>query len=304
VAKVRSVAVRTDHHPQEATTMPELDDLLGVLALTPTGEGTWSAASLEFGGGSVVFGGQLLAQSILAGAAVDPAKEVKSIHTVFARGASTDAPLEYEVDVMQAGRTFASATVTASQAGRLCTRSLVLLHAPDPDLIRHQPDPGADLAPLDAEPSAHGSGFWEIRTVGGVDIADPDATGPAELDVWTRFPGAPDDPTVNRALLAFASDGFLIGTAMRPHPGVGQSLAHRSISTSVITHTLTFHAPVEAGRWMLLSHESPAAGAGRSYGRAHVYAEDGALVASYVQENMIRAFGEGQAPAAGTRAAH
>ena len=50
---------------------------------------------------------------------------------------------------------------------------------------------------------------------------------------------------------------------------------------------------------MLLSHESPAAGQGRSYGRAHVYAESGELVASYVQENMIRAFGEGQAPAPG-----
>ena len=284
--------------------MPELDDLLAVFALEPTGEGTWQGDSIEFGGGSVVFGGQLLAQSLLAGAAVDPAKEVKSIHTVFARGASTEAPLEFEVDVMQAGRTFASATVTASQAGRLCTRSLVLLHAPDPDLIRHQPDGPGDATPEEAEPSAHGNGWWEIRTVGGVDIADPDAVGPAELDVWTRFVGAPDDPTLNQALLAFASDGFLIGTAMRPHAGVGQSMAHRTISTSVITHTLTFPAPVHAAGWMLLSHESPSAGQGRSYGRAHVYAEDGTLVASYVQENMIRAFAEGQAPPAGTKAAH
>ncbi len=143
-----------------------------------------------------------------------------------------------------------------------------------------------------------------MRTVGGVDIGDPDAVGPAGLDVWSRFPGAPADPTVNQALLAFATDGFLIGTAMRPHRGVGQSLAHRSISTSVITHTLTFHQPVEAGRWNLLSHESPFAGRGRSYGRAHVYSEAGDLVASYVQENMIRAFAEGRAPQPGERSAH
>ena len=127
--------------------------------------------------------------------------------------------------------------------------------------------------PEDAVASEHSTGFWEVRTVGGVDIADPDAIGPAVLDVWTRFPGAPADPALNQALLAFATDGFLIGTAMRPHPGVGQSLAHRTISTSVITHTLTFHAPVDAGAWMLLSHESPTAGQGRSYGRAHVYTE-------------------------------
>ena len=284
--------------------MPELADLLAVFDLEPTGKSTFTGASIEFGGGSVVFGGQLLAQSLLAGATADPSKEVKSIHTVFARGGSTDAPMEYEVDVMQAGRSFASAAVTARQGDRLCTRSLVLLHAPDPDLIRHQPEAPSVGPPEDAVASPHSSGFWEVRTVGGVDIADPDAIGPAELDVWTRFPGAPADPARNQALLAFATDGFLIGTAMRPHPGAGQALAHRTISTSVITHTLTFHAPVDAGQWMLLSHESPMAGLGRSYGRAHVFAESGELVASYVQENMIRAFAEGKAPAPGTKAAH
>ncbi len=284
--------------------MPELADLLAVFDLEPTGEGTFTGASIVFGGGAVVFGGQLLAQSILAGATVDPTKRVKSIHTVFARGASTDAPLEFDVDLMQNGRSFASASVTARQGERLCTRSLVLLHAPDPDLIRHQPEAPAVGRPEDAVASEHSSGFWEVRTVGGVDLSDPDAVGPAELDVWTRFPGAPGGPVLNQALLAFATDGFLIGTAMRPHRGVGQAQAHRTVSTSVITHTLTFHAPVDAGRWMLLSHESPWAGEGRSYGRAHVYAESGELVASYVQENMIRAFAEGRAPTTGSRAAH
>ena len=284
--------------------MPELADLLAAFDLEATGPGTFTGSSIVFGGGSVVFGGQLLGQSMLAGATADPTKEIKSIHTIFARGASTDVPLEFDVDVMQSGRSFASAAVTARQGERLCTRSLVLLHAPDPDLIEHQPDAPAVGSPEDAVASEHSNGFWEIRTVGGVDIADPDAVGPAVLDVWTRFEDAPEDPALNQALLAFATDGFLIGTAMRPHPGVGQSLAHRSISTSVITHTLTFHRPVAADRWMLLSHESPQAGQGRSYGRAHVYSEAGALVASYVQENMIRSFGEGQAPAPGTKSAH
>jgi hypothetical protein len=71
---------------------------------------------------------------------------VASIHTVFARGATLDEPLEIEVDQMATGRTFASAAVTIRQGERLCTRSLVLLSAPDPDLIRHQ-----DAAPPVAE---------------------------------------------------------------------------------------------------------------------------------------------------------
>lgn len=284
--------------------MAELSDLLDVLRLEPAGEGAFTARSVALTGGSVVFGGQLLAQAVVVGATVDPSKVVKSVHTVFARGASLEAPLDVEIDVMSSGRAFASAAVTVRQGGKVCTRSLVLLSAVEPDLIRHQDDAPSVGSPADATPSSHGAGFWEIRTVGGVDIGDPDAVGPAELDVWTRFPDAPDDPVINQALLAFSTDGFLIGTAMRPHAGVGQSMAHVSISTSVVSHTLTFHEPVDASSWMLLHQSSPYAGNGRSYGRADVFSESGALVASFVQDNMIRDFPAGSAPAAGQRAAH
>jgi acyl-CoA thioesterase len=281
-----------------------VSELLDVFELEPVGDGHLVARNATVMGGSVVFGGQILAQSILAGATVDPSKEVKSIHTIFARGASLDSPLDIDVDVMQSGRAFASSSVTVRQGDRLCARSLVLLNNPDPDLIRHQPDMPAVGAPEDATPSSHGGGFWEIRTVGGVDISDPAAVGPATLDVWTRFPGAPDDQLTSTALLGFATDGFLIGTAMRPHEGVGQSMAHVSISTTVISHTLTFHEPFRASDWMLLSQSAPYAGRGRGYGRADVFTSDGRMVASFAQENMIRDFPEGQAPGAGGRAKH
>lgn len=281
--------------------MSELSELLDVLELEPTGEHRYRARNFSSAPGGVVFGGQILAQALIAAAAVDPGKEVKSLHTVFARGADKSQPLDVEVDVMHTGRAFGSASVTLAQGGRVCARSLALLSADEPDLIRHQPDPPDVGAPGDATPSTHGGEWWEIRTVDGVDISDPDAVGPAELNVWTRFPGAPSDPGTGRALLSYASDGFLIGTAMRPHKGVGQALAHVSISTSVITHTLTFHEPFDAGDWLLLAHESPFAGRGRSYGRANVFTSDGRLVASFVQDNMIRDFPAGQAPAAGER---
>ena len=106
------------------------------------------------------------------------------------------------------------------------------------------------------------------------------------------------------ALLAYASDGFLIATAMRPHEGGGQSLAHRTVSTTVLTQTISFHEPFAASDWLLLAHEAPFAGRGRSYGRANVFTTDGAMVASYVQDNMVRDFPAGQAPAAGQRSAH
>jgi len=282
----------------------ELSDLLSVLELEPAGEGRFTARNFGDGPGLVVFGGQLLAQALVAGAQVDPSKDVKTIHTIFARSGALDQPLDVAVDVMHTGRAFASATVSFSQGGKLCSRSLVLLSAQEPDLIRHQPDrPAVDPPALGAS-SAHGGDWWEIRTCGGADINDPDAIGPAQLDVWMRFPGAPGDVRTGQALLAYASDGFLIGTAMRPHPGVGQALSHVTISTTVLTHTLTFHEPFSAAEWVLVSHEAPYAGRGRSYGRAHVFTEDGRLVASFVQDNMIRDFPQGQAPQPGERSRH
>lgn len=263
--------------------MVSVEELVGALALEATGPDRYRAGPAESGHG-VVFGGQLLAQSLVAGAAGHEGKRAKTLHTVFARGASPDAPLEIAVEPMHAGRAFASSTITISQGDRLCTRSLLLLSADEPDLIRH-----ADPAPRRAAPADEPrSGEWEVQVVDDVDIRDPELTGPPDLDVWTRFPGAPDDPLIDQALLAFATDGFLIGTAMRPHPGVGQAQAHITLSTGVVSHTLTFHEAFAARDWLLLSHHSPFAGGGRSYGRADVFRADGTLVASYVQDAMIR----------------
>lgn len=275
--------------------MPTIAAALDAFDLEQTGDGRYRGTHLDQGH-AVVFGGQLLAQALVAATRAVPDKEVLSLHNVFARGASFDEPLDIAVDVAHAGRAFATATVTTSQSGRTCTEAVVLLHAPDDDLIRH-----ADPAPPVGPPPASGGGgeggeWWDIAVVGGADIADPDAVGPAELQVWTRFPGAPDDLATSQALLAYASDGFLIGTAMRPHAGVGQSMAHVSVSTTVLAQTLSFHEPFHAGDWLLLDHRSAYAGRGRSHGDARVFAADGRLVASFSQENMIRAMPGGPKP--------
>jgi acyl-CoA thioesterase len=281
--------------------MTTIDDVVAALDLEPRDGGGFRAGHLDTGHG-VVFGGQLLAQALVAAARTVPDKQVLSLHNVFARGASPAEPLDLDVAVLPAGRAFASTAVTVSQGGRLCTRALVLLHDPSPDLIRHQPALPPSAGSPDDLPPRPGEGWWDIRVVGGVDLADPEAVGPAELQVWTRFPGAPDDPTTSQALLAYASDGFLIGTAMRPHPGIGQSMAHVSVSTTVLTQTLTFHEPFHAAEWLLLDQRSPYAGRGRSHGRAEVFAADGRLVASFGQDNMIRDFPTDRAPQPGERA--
>jgi acyl-CoA thioesterase-2 len=261
--------------------------LLDALVLEPVGAGLFRAGHADAAHG-VVSGGQLLGQTLVAAAAGHDGKSAKTIHTVFARAGSSDAPLDIRVDSISAGRTFASSSVVISQGGRICAQSVVLLTADEPDLIRH-----ADTAGVAAPPSERlADGQWQVSIVDGVDISDPDAVGPPDLDVWVRCDGAPADLLLNQALIAYSTDFFLIGTAMRPHAGVGQAQAHKTLSTGVISHTLTFHEQAPADEWTLLRHHSTYVGRGRSYGQANVFRRDGVLAASFVQDAMIRPMGD------------
>ncbi|MGI9578586.1 MAG: acyl-CoA thioesterase [Microthrixaceae bacterium] len=275
----------------------KIDDLLEAFRLDALGDGLFRATSVDLGG-PMVYGGQILGQSLLAAQSSDPAKAVKTIHTVFAKPASIDHPLELGCEVMHSGRALASVTVTASQGERLCARSIVLLSSDEPDFVTHRDQAPPLEVPETGQPPcgdrtlderAPEDSAFDTRLVGDVDVNDPDQVGPASLDVWARCVDAPRDQPTNRALLAYLSDGFLIGTAMRPHEGLGQSQAHVSVATAVLSHTLTFHDDVAMGEWLLLSHASGHAGGGRSHGSAQVFDSSGRLVASYMQDAMIRA---------------
>jgi acyl-CoA thioesterase-2 len=263
-----------------------IDAVLDAFRLEQVGECDFRAANVDIGG-PMVYGGQILGQSLLAAQATDPEKSATTIHTVFAKPGSVDRPLELTCEVMHRGRALGSVTVTAAQGERLCARSIVLLGADGPDFIRHA-DPAPALDPPGDGGAVDPGEAFDTRIVGDVDVNAPDLVGPPELDVWVRSVRAPRDRAVNRALLAFVSDGFLIGTAMRPHEGVGQSQAHVSLATAVVSHTLTFHEDVDLRDWVLLSHRSDHAGHGRSHGSARVFDAAGRLVASYVQDAMIR----------------
>jgi acyl-CoA thioesterase len=280
--------------------MSSLSEALDVFDVRPVDDGHYSAVNLPDGPGRVVFGGQLLAQSLLAASKTVADKQVLSMHTIFLQGASVSDPLDLRVDTLHQGRSFATVSVAISQDDIDCATSLVLMHAPDEDVIRHQTDPPTVEPAEDLIGTGH-SDWWDVRVCGGVDVRDPNAIGPPRLQLWSRVPDAPDDIAMNQALLAFATDGFLIGTAMRPHEGVGQSLAHVSIATTVLAHTLTFHEPFKARDWLLLDHHSVGAGRGRSHGLGDVFESDGRLVCSFSQDNMIRNLPEQYRPSTGEK---
>jgi acyl-CoA thioesterase-2 len=274
----------------------QLGHMLEALSLEEIGPATYEAPHVEAGRG-VVFGGQLIAQAIVASSREHPEKRPRAVHTLFAQGVLADEPAEIRVESMHGGRNLASATVSFCQHDRICARSLVLLDVDEPDLIRHArpmpvvPDP--DPAKATADPLA----APETLIVGDVDIIDPERSGPPSLQMWVRFAGAPADDVTLRALLAYPTDGWLIATALRPHLGFGQAMAHREISTGVVSHSISFEALFAPEDWLLIDHESVHAGNGRTFGRADIYAQDGRLVASFSQDALVRAWPEGQGPA-------
>ncbi|MEQ8840282.1 MAG: thioesterase family protein [Acidimicrobiales bacterium] len=274
-----------------------MSDIPPILRLEPVSENRYAVTNAgDAAENPVVFGGQLLAQMITAAGAHSEGKTVRTIHTTFARAARVDADTELLVDTFHGGRSFASHTITAVQGDRICARAQVLTDAGEPDLIEHH-DPAPERTPPAGDGDTGHSVFpgAEFVIADGVDLVDSAApVGPAELTVWYRSRHTPDDPLVNQAVLAWGTDGFLIGTAMRPHAGMGYDRAHVDLSTGVIGHTLTFHRPFSMTDWLLMEHEAPFAGGGRSYGRCHIFDRAGALVASYIQDNMIRAMPQGQ----------
>jgi acyl-CoA thioesterase II len=252
---------------------------------------------------NVVFGGQILAQMIVA-AHVDrnlerpDAKEVKSIHAIFARAGDYTQPIEYEVERMHDGRTLGSDTVTFAQNGKVMSRGLILWSKDEPDLIRHTEhvEMPKVAGPDDPGHKTDGRVFpgAEGRIVDGIDTwSDDEPLRPARQNVWTRYDHDYSVP-VNQAILSWATDGYLIGTAMLPHEGHNEGHAHKTISTGVVAHTLNFHDRFRADEWLLLANESIWAGRGRTHGRCHIWTQDGRLVATYTQDNLVRGWSDGQ----------
>jgi acyl-CoA thioesterase len=260
------------------------------LVLEQTGENRFRGPSVPSDYRPVVFGGQLMGQMIVAAATTLPDKNVKSIHAIFARAGTVTQPVDLDVDVMHAGRALASVTITARQGDRLLSRGLLLLDAGEPDLIRHSLPMPEVARPGQLDPRKGTEEGSDVRIVDEVDLMTPDVTGDPELFIWVRFDQAPDNLAVHQALLSWYTDPFLIGAALRPHAGIGQSMAHDTISTGVITHTLSFHEPVKVTDWLLLANQSLFAGGGRTYGSGQIFDEQGNQVASFVQENLVRAF--------------
>ena len=277
-----------------------LAELLSILDLESIEPGVFRGQSERDRHGRV-YGGQSLAQALVAAARAGPGWPVHSLHAYFLEPGDPQQPLRYAVEPLQRTRSFLRCGVAASQGETPVLHALVSLQplqtgpehqlamppAPDPETL---PTPAERVERQRAEiPAETLPWIGRPRAIEMRHVEPPASLGgrgePRNL-AWFRAPGAVgDDPLVHQALIAYASDLSFNDNAARPHARPG-TLGVRMAS---LDHALWFHAPARADDWLLYAQESTRAAAGRGFVRGAIFDRDGVHVATTAQECLMRA---------------
>jgi acyl-CoA thioesterase-2 len=240
-----------------------------------------------------VFGGQVLAQALVAGGrTVDEERHPHSLHGYFLRPGDPAVPIVYVVERTRDGRSFSTRRVIARQHGRPIFHMTASFQAAEEGLEHQDPMPAAPhpetLPSLRERMEDRRDGVSpEEWSALDVRYAVPDSDdGPLDLQVWLRTDGAmPDSPLLHAATLAYASDLTLLASAAYAHR---LRMDDPRLVTASIDHAMWFHRPVRVDSWLLHDQESPSASGGRGLGRGRVFSTDGSLVATTVQEGLLR----------------
>jgi acyl-CoA thioesterase len=264
--------------------------LIAMLDVQPSGADTFVGAARADARRPVVEASQMLGQAMVAAARHAPGRRVTSAQLAIYRAADARQELDLTLEDLSTGRTFSTVLVTVSQ-GRPCATVLVQMHAGADDVVRHAVEAPPCKGPYDSEPCDMGVTGRDIRVADGAYSNDSAApTGPPVIDAWFRFRAVPDDPALHAALLAQPTGHMPIAAALRPHAGIGQDQAHRTVSMGINAISLSMHADVRADQWMRYHHRSTYAGDGMTHAECRVYDEPGRLLASFTVEAMVRPF--------------
>jgi len=249
----------------------------------------------EPGGDGPLFGGFVASQAVMTAGRTVEKGFLHSLHAYFLRPGRHDLPIRYAVHRIRDGRTFTTRRVVAEQGGEAIFNASASFAVPE-DGIAHQ-SPMPEAPPPESVPD------WEderARILGDpsrrrpdgpveVRVCDPDDPDPSvklapTRRVWMRPRGPlPDDPLVHAALLVYATDRTLLGTAARPH---GLPWGQR-IGAS-LDHAVWLHHPPRFDGWVLFTSESPVAHAARGLIFGAMYDPSGRRIASVAQEGLIR----------------
>ena len=278
-----------------------IDKLLDLMRLERLEDNLFRGPSRDIGT-TRVFGGQVLAQAVLAASQTVEDRIIHSLHAYFLRAGDPETAIVYDVDRSRDGRSFTARRVVAIQHGRpIFTLSASFQLAQEG--LEHQFEPPDVPDPEDVEISEIISpqelekappklrrwftrfGPFEFRSIKDQNPFHP-VPRPPFKQFWFRLKGdLGDDQVLHRSLLAYASDFHLIGTATLPH---GISFNQGNLHMASLDHAMWFHRDVKVNDWLLYDTDSPSASGSRGFARGMIFNRQGELVASTAQEGMIR----------------
>ena len=250
-----------------------------------------------------VFGGQVIAQSLVAAYRTVPENRLcHSLHAYFIRPGDPKVPIIYQVDHSRDGGSFTTRRVVAIQHGKQIFNMAASFQV-DEDSWEHahtMPDVEGpeNLVPrrtrrlevVDQLPEHMREDYIrpvavEIREIDPTDLFRPEPASDVN-HIWFRI-ARPIDPTpsLHHCLLAYASDMSLLGSSLRPH---GLHWTDPQLMSASLDHAMWLHGPLKFDEWHLYSLDSPFGGKGRGFNRGTIFNQSGELVASVAQEGLVR----------------
>ena len=278
-----------------------LATLLASLELRALAEDRYEAHAVERARRRM-FGGELLAQTLVAAARTVKDRACQALHAHFLAAADPGQPVEYRVRRVRDGRRFAHRQVSALQRDREVAIATVAFTVDPTEALGYQHERMPDVAAPDGLASELEQRLavadrmrpedrpWllmpravEVRQVRPVPLFDPPPAPPV-AHTWLKALGPlPDDTTVHAAVLAYASDATLLDTACYPH---GVSWIDERIQQASLDHAMWWHRPFRMDEWLLYVQVVSGVAGGRALARGSVFSREGALVASVVQQGL------------------
>lgn len=247
-----------------------------------------------------VFGGQVLAQSLVAATRTVEARPVHSLHGYFLRPGDIELPITFSVDRLRDGRSFSTRRVQAYQKGEPIFSMIASFQETDPGL-EHQDEFPLDIPAPETLPSAAEligdnphpvAQYWakarpfDMRHVGSPIYFSVKGEPVAHQAVWIKALGdMPADSQLHTAALAYASDYSILESIYRRH---GIAWSHPGLKSASLDHAMWFHREPKVDEWMLYVQESPSASGGRGLALGRIFSQDGRLLATVAQEGMVR----------------
>ncbi|MFC0265060.1 acyl-CoA thioesterase [Alloscardovia macacae] len=292
-------------------TSTPLENLLSVLDLAaqPSEESTFTAPSLYFPTGRV-YGGQVLAQSVMAASLTTPDRLPHSLHGYFISPGDIHQDVTFHVENLRDGRSFSSRRVNVTQShGAILTAiasfqepgqsgfeyaDVMPENVPDPEELpsaQQLMTPLAQHSPF-ADYYAHKSAFDIRHVTPSVILGAPQTGEPSGRQlVWMKLDGtAPSadtlaGQTLHRALLALGCDQIMMEPIVRR---AQLDFSAPGMSFASLDHSMWWYQNVDMNTWHLYVQDTPVAAHGRGLAHARVYSASGELVAAMAQEAMIR----------------